>query len=326
MAHRPDQQPDRPDGAGLDLQRLLGDAVADVTPHDRLGEIRRRTSHVPRRAGRRWPLVVLGAGVATAAVVGGVAWIGGLGLPDTDDDPATSGDREQAAVAAYFVGGTPRGDRLFREFQAISPEDEEAPLALAALRLLETDAGPLDPDYSTAWPDGSFLAVSVTDEVIEVRLADGIESLPAVPAAQQAVFTVQAALGSALPVEFTTSGHTLVVDGGAQVGHDTSRLAAVNITDPVEGHSVDDLLTVRGVVSLAGPAPEEVVWELQALDDSTEVVASGSAAVAVETRAWEQTTSIADVPSGTYRLVARVPLPGAAPGAVATDTRTLTVR
>lgn len=312
MAH-PDDHDD------LDLQRLLSDAVAEVEPNDRLGEIRRRTSHVPRPASRRWPLAVLGAGVATAAVVGGVAWVGGLGLPGGDDDPAANGDRGQAAVAAYFVGGPSQEPRLFREFQAISRDDEETPLALAALRLLETDAGPTDPDYTTAWPDGSFTAVTVTDDLVEIRLADDVEQLPAHPAVQQAVFTVQAALAGRLPVEFTTARGTLDVDGVTQVRQDTSLLAPVNITDPVEGHTVDDLLTVRGVVSPAGPAPKSVTWELRATDGTGKVALSGSAPV--QERAWETTVGVADVPSGTYLLVATVT--GGRPG---TDTRTLTVR
>lgn len=311
MAHDPDD---------LDLQRLLSDAVADVEPHDRLGEIRRRTAPAPRRTRQRWTLAVLGAGVATASVVGAVALAGNLGLPGDDDDPAANGERGQAAVAAYFVGQTPQGPRLFREFQTISHDDEDAPLALAALRLLETDAGPTDPDYSTAWPDGSFLAVTVTDDLVEVRLADRAAALPADPAAQQAVFTAQAALGRTLPVEFTTAAGPVRVGGAAQVHKDTALLAPVNITDPVEGHTVDDLLTVRGVVSPAGAAPKEVRWDLR-VPDTTTVVTSGSATVGPD-RSWEETSAIADVPPGTYTLTAAV----TTRGRTEQDTRTLTVR
>ena len=89
-----------------------------------------------------------------------------------------------------------------------------------------------------------------------------------------------------------------------------------------EGHSVDDLLTVRGVVGLAGTAPSSVTWRLQTIGGDPVTVTSGSAPVV--DRACEQTTSIAGVPSGTYLLVASVP--GAGPKGVATDTRTLTVR
>lgn len=312
MAH-PDDHDD------LDLQRLLSGAVADVEPKDGLGEIRRRTSHAPRPATRRWPLAVLGAGVATAAVVGGVAWVGGLGLPG-DDDPAANGDRGQAAVAAYFVGDSSQGPRLFREFQAISLDDEAAPLALAALRLLETDAGPTDPDYTTAWPDGSFAGVSVTETLIEVDLADRHRPVMDALAAQQAVFTVQAALRSTLPVQFRTPAGTVEVAGEAQSGRDNTRLALVNVTDPVEGHTVDDLLTLRGVVSLAGTAPKAVTWELRTTDGTGEVALSGSAPV--ENRAWETKLGIADVPSATYLLVATATVGGR----TEQDTRTLTVR
>lgn len=312
MAHEHDDLPDE------DLRRLLSDAVADIDPRDGLGAIRRRTTRPPRRRARGWPLLVLGAGTATAAVVGTVALVGSLGSP-ADQAPAGPPEEPADAVAAYFVGQTPVGPRLFREFQAISPADEEAPLALAALRLLESDAGPLDPDYTTGWADGSFTAVSVGTGRIDVLLADRVDPLPAGPAAQQAVFTVQAALGRSLPVAFSTPEGTLDVGGRASVGRDTALLAPVNVTDPVEGHTVDDLLTVRGVVSPAGTAPAAVDWELLDVDD--EPVVSGSAPVA--DRAWEQTTSIADVGAGTYVLRVRVPTPGGAP---ATDTRTVTVR
>lgn len=316
MAHDLDDL-DGPDDRAL--QRLLSDAVSDVEPHDRLGEIRRRTAPAPRRSRRRWAFAVLGAGVATASVVGGVALAGNLAMPDSDDDPTASGDRGRAAVAAYFVGPTSQGPRLFREFQAVSRDDEEAPPALAALRLLETDAGPLDPDYSTTWPDGSFLAVTVTDELVEVRLGHGLSTPPDAPALQQVVFTVQAALGETLPVELRTAEGAVDLGGRTQVRQDTALLAPVSITDPVEGHTVDDLLTVRGVVSPAGRAPASVTWELR-VPGRTTVVASGSALVA--DRAWEQTASIDRVPSGTYELTATV----STAGRTEQDTRTLTVR
>lgn len=314
MAHDHDDTPD-----DLTLQRLLHDAVDDIRPADRLGEIRRRTAPSPRRSRQRWTLAVLGAGVATASVVGAVALVGNLGLPG-DDDPATAG-AGQTAVAAYFVGDTPLGPRLFREFQAVT-RTADAPRALAALRLLETDAGPSDPDYTTAWPDGSFTDVRVTDTVIEVDLADRHRAVPDELAAQQAVFTVQAALGSTLPVRFRTPGGPVDVAGKALSGRDNDRLAPVNVTDPVEGHTVDDLLTVRGVVSLSGPAISSVRWELRTTDG--EVLASGEAAV--EGGAWEQTSSIADVPAGTHVLVVSIPVTGDGPAGRATDTRTLTVR
>ncbi len=189
-----------------------------------------------------------------------------------------------------------------------------------ALRLLEAGAGALDPDYRTAWPDGSFAGVTLADGLIRVELADRADPLPGGPAAQQAVFTVQAALGETLPVEFTTPEGTLEVAGGASVGRDNRLLAPVNITDPVEGHAVDDLLTIRGTVGSADAIGDgaEVAWELRAADGS--VVASDS--VVPIRLAWEQTTSIAGVPPGTYTLAATVAT-GEGP---AQDTRTLTVR
>ncbi|HWJ66476.1 MAG TPA: hypothetical protein VNT31_07355 [Nocardioides sp.] len=307
-----------------DLGHLLRDAVADVVPRDHLGEIRQRTRRPAARTRQRWAAAVLGAGVATAAVVGAVALAGKLGLPGVDSDPAGTPGRPDA-LAAYFVGDTPLGPRLFREFQAVPTSSSGEERALAALRLLEVDAGPDDPDYRTNWTDGSFAAVRVDDDRIRIEVSDSATAVLAGPdarqAAQQAVLTAQAALGDTRPVRLEAAAGPLAVDGLTELGRERRLLAPVSITDPVEGHSVDDRLTVRGTV---GPVQVEqealgaVDWELRADDGS--VAESGS--VPLDGLAWEETADIAAVPAGSYLLVAVVPTT-AGP---ATDTRTVTVR
>ena len=120
-----------------DLRDLLTDAVADVEPAYRLGEIKART-HRPARRG--W-YAVGGAVLAAAAVVAAV------NLGESDDGrrdnvpPASAGEH---TAALYFVGDTPVGPRLYREFQKVSGGP------VADLEAITTEHGPTDPDYNDA--------------------------------------------------------------------------------------------------------------------------------------------------------------------------------
>lgn len=311
MAHEPDDIDglDGPDD--LALQRLLTDAVADVEPHDRLGEIRRRTAPAPRRTRQRWTLAVLGAGVATASVVGAVALAGNLGLPGGDDQSAAGS--QPALVGTYFVGETTDGTWLYREFQVVDagPATDRA---LAALRRLEVDAGPEDPDYTTLWPDGSFTSVAVVDDGIRVELGSRVRAVPAGLALQQAVQTVQGVLQQTTPVTFATPDGPLA--GATSVRRDGSVVAPVNISDPVEGLETSGTLVVRGRASAARTGPKRVAWELR--DATDEVVRAGD--VDVAEAAWTMTLDLSDLAPGRYVIAAF-----GADVATATDTRTFVV-
>ena len=67
---------------------------------------------------------------------------------DHDDHVASPSDTQ--LVPAYFVGDTPRGDRLFREFDEVPVGD---PLQAALDRI---ERPPSDPDYRTPWTTTSF--------------------------------------------------------------------------------------------------------------------------------------------------------------------------
>lgn len=298
-----------------DLRDLLGDAVADVEPRDRLGEIRRRTARPAHH--RRWPLAVLAAGTATAAVVSAVAVLGDLVASPEEDAPADRPAQEQAAVATYFVGGTANGDFLFREFHPVPSTADDSALTLAALRRLEADAGPSDPDYRTLWPDGAFLDAVVAPDAVVVTISEDAADDPStttVDGIQQVVYTAQAAVGRVVPVTLATSRRTV----RAQVSRDGSRLTPVNISDPAEGHTVDDLLTVRGTVRPPAAGLATLPWTLVADD---KIALSGEAPVT--SGSWEQTTDIADLKPGTYELVVSL-LVGLDDPTV--DTRTVVVR
>ncbi|HWJ83104.1 MAG TPA: GerMN domain-containing protein [Nocardioides sp.] len=333
------------DGTDAALRRLLEEAVADVQPHDRLIEIRRRTRQRARPR-RRWLAVVTGAGVATAAVVGGAVLIGQLG-PDDQGSPPVARATPTRATPVYFVGDAPGGPRLYREFQAL-PAASGTEALTEALARLEADGGPDDPDYRTVWPAGSFAGVEVADGRVVVTLDRPALQRPARVSRgqarlgiQQVVYTADAGLGEALPVSFQYDGTDATRVLGRAVSGPVPRapqdevVAPVNISDPSEGSAVDaDYLVARGTVTSAS---RRVDWLLQTLDP-----AAGSDVITGHTRArpvedgsaveggrlqWEVRIDVTGLGPGSYLLTAQThPEGGNVLTGVATDTRTFVVR
>lgn len=240
---------------------------------------------------RAWPLVLLGA-VATAAVIGVVAFVGGFGGgddPDTDpagssqapepsepatteaeapsDPPPSSPASETGAVPLYFIGDTDRGGpRLYREFQAGDVSLESA---------LEMLTGtPNDPDYRTAWQAGSFDGVEDDGDVISVRFADdsfntplpGMSRAEARAAVQQVVYTVQAVAQRRAPVQFLVNDGPTPAVYGVPTTEPVSdapildALSHMNITTPEQGATVSGTLELTGV---ANSFEASAGWELR---------------------------------------------------------------
>ena len=80
------------------------------------------------------------------------------------------------AVPIYFVGDTPQGPRLFREFRQVEADN---PLDEAVALMTAGDAA--DPDYGTLYPDGSFASVSFSEGAgaIVVQVKDDAGARPA---------------------------------------------------------------------------------------------------------------------------------------------------
>ena len=142
MTHPSDQPGDQPhDERDPRLAELLSDAVSDIEPANRLDAIRNETKVTSMSSRRPWLYAVGGAVVATAAVITAIAAAGGTLPGQGDDDPAPAAQsehrdggadardrhvradtvRDQAppsasVVPVYFVGDTPSGPRLYREF------------------------------------------------------------------------------------------------------------------------------------------------------------------------------------------------------------------
>lgn len=342
------------------LGRLLDDAVADVEPHDRLAEIRKRTGakaggaaggKVHRLSDRgRW-YAVGGAAAAVACVVTVVAVAVNHSdnrrpAPAATDSVASISDAptsaasepvERTALPLYFVGDSPQGDRLYREFQTASTND---PLVSALQRVLTGQAD--DPDYRSYWPAGvSVSSARVVDGVIEIDLRSGgdlqsagdLTPRRAGMALQQLAYTAQATAGQGrLPLRVLLNGtqepELLGIRTGPVIRHGEplKMLNLVNLSTPSEGQiATSDSLSVSGV---ANSFEANVLWEIRQGDT---VVDSGFATA----EGWgenklfpfETAIPIGDLAPGTYTLVASTDDPSAGEEGFgpSTDTRTFQV-
>jgi hypothetical protein len=289
-----------------DLHDLLEDAVSDVEPRDRLPEIRRRTRRARRR--RVGALGVVAAGLATAVVAVGAVVLTDDGTrrgtaPDTAAEPGTH------VAALYFIGDTPQGPRLFREFRSV-PDAPGYASELAAL------GGPDDPDYRTAVDPADLSDVVVRDSRFVVQVDRRLTPL----AVQQVVFTLSAAAQDFLVVELTEPD-----DRARNVYRRTAVLADVSLSDPVEGRIVSGTFTARGVAN----SPEgNVPWRIE--DAEGAVVLEGFAtATGANDRLyfWETEVDVSALDPGTYTFVASTddPSGGTEGFGPTSDTRTIVV-
>jgi hypothetical protein len=279
------------------LRALFEDAVADVDPPPALHHIRNRTSAkvTTMNSKRPWIFAALGAVAATAATLVAVTVVsnndpeptagpagsdsasptpGGTEPSETtkpteptdsapSDDP-TAAPGESTSLPVYYVGETPAGTRLFREFHRETVEDESVVKAARALELAITGSALRDPDYRTDWPAGSALgSVSATQEqggpLITVDLRGDVEDRPAgmseeqaTMAVQQLVYTAQAVFQQRHPVEFLVDGEpvdTLLgvpVAEQAVAGDPMEVQASVWIISPQDSDTVDGTFVVEG--------------------------------------------------------------------------------
>jgi hypothetical protein len=322
-----------------DLTTLLREAVEDVEPTDRRAELRERVA-VSSRHRRRY--AVTGGLLAAAVVVTGVA----VAVRQSDDpepepvSPPTAIDRSRdhrPAYALYYLGQTPQGQRLFREFRT-GPGPTMTPAA--AISLLQS--APDDPDYRTLWPTGTFSDAQVVNDVIDVEVADptsvgsrpdGMSASDAALSVEQVIYTVQAAVQDELPVQFTHDGSPIAQVLGVPTSEPVARaaeldvLALASISDPTDRRVVMDSFSANGVASsYEGNVP----WELK--DSDGIVVLHGTAqAFGYLDRLYPWATGridVSDLDPGEYTFVVMTDDPsGGAEGAGPTvDTRTVIIK
>lgn len=243
-------------------------------------------------------------------------------------EPGSEEPAATATVPVYFVGDTPQGPRLYREFREV--EGDPAAEALA----LMTAGDALDPDYRTLYPEGSFAGVEVGDDAITVSLPDESWTSPdamseddAWLAAQQLVYTLQGVAQSRVPVHVELDGQPADLFGlGGELSNEpeTDVRALVNITSPQEGATVGDTFTAEGVSS---SFEANTPWQVR--DAGGDVVEEGFATAEGwmdKLYPWSTEVDVSDLPAGEYTFVAMTDDPSDGEGAGPTvDTKSITI-
>lgn len=252
----------------------------------------------------------------------------GTGAPS---DVPTSDDA--SAVPVYYVGTTPQGDRLYREFTQVSGADR-----LVAAASAVTSGKPVDPDYRTTWPGGRFASVTKTADAIVVEVPDAswlqpgsLKPAQARLAVQQLVYTLQGTAGARLPIQVQQDGKPaptlLGVDAskGLTAAPELDVLALVNVTEPAEGTAVSGTITAEG---RASSFEATVPWEIQ--DASGKVVQQGFTTAegwADKLYPWSAEVDVSKLAPGSYTFIARTDDPSDGEGGGPTeDTKRITVK
>lgn len=306
---------------------------------------------------------LVGAGAVAATIAVATVAVDGVDRVDRNQDtgPAaapsdSSSERLDpssmvgSATATYFIGDTPTGARLFREFQPIPTVAGESAVQ-QALQRLAVDEGPADPDYRTVWPAGSFADVRLEESriVVELGTADALEAPVGITpeeqllGVQQVVYTAEATVGETLPVSFEWQGAPATEVLGTEVGREVPRdlrdhvTSPVGISDPAEGTEVTDGAFVASG-SMADTVTTDVRWMITDVGwaDSGEeslVLTEGVAEPAEDPEpfapGWRtEPIDVSDLGAGDYLFVAQVEETGQTSDspAVFTDTRIFTVR
>jgi len=316
-----------------DLTTLLREAVEDVEPTDRRAELRELVAVSTKRRHRRY--AITGGLLAAAVVVTGFAVSAQQSdRPETEpSSPQRGVDRTQdqrPAYALYYVGDTPQGPRLFREFRTGPGPMTPA----AAIRLLLS--APDDPDYESYWSAGQLLGATVVNDVIQVDVDPALVAQAPLNdlALQQVIFTVQAAVESdaPLPVQFVHDGQPVAEVGGVPTSEPLANvpqlevLALASISNPSERRVVVDSFSADGrASSFEGNVP----WELRDADGT--VVRDGTAQTyGYVDRLYPWATGpidVADLDPGdyTFAVMTADPSDGEGPGPTV-DTRTVIIK
>ena len=250
-------------------------------------------------------------------------------LQPTESTSDTTGPAT-VAVPLYFVGDTPQGPRLFREFQQVEADNPVA----EALAILSGDAAN-DPDYSSLLA-GTSLTAGTTDDDMTIEVSGDVAGRPsgmtakdAKLAVQQVVFTVQGILQDRIPISFVTSdGDSTTLfglsspDGG--FNQDENVLALVNVTEPEQDSQPGDVFTASGV---ANSFEATVPWEIRdqdgkkVLDGFTTAEGWGD-----HLYPWQAQVDASSLPPGTYTFAAMTDDPSDGEGGGPTeDTKTFTL-
>ncbi len=325
-----------------DLVREMLREVADgVEPGDRLDAIRSATSG-GRRTSRGW-WAAGSVGLVAASVVTALALTTGGTPRGSDPGPAEPAPTRTTAtydpltrwVPVYFVGDTPDGPRLYREFlRGVDPEGAETFALNAALI-----GAAVDPEYRSLWPEDAAVGryLTTTDLLTVDLLGDlhdrpaGMSPAEAALAVEQVVRTAQAQYGQ-VPVRLRLNGgitdQVLGVPTSEPLtpGSELAVLARVSITDPFEGASVDNDEPFL-VVGVGNSFEGNIVTQIQRLEGVVEIVKEKPAIAGTYEDVlfpFEVTFDLTDVPPGDYLVVSRTDDPSGE-ARFHTDSRRITI-
>lgn len=264
--------------------------------------------------------------------------------PDRSPVVPPKGPRQQQAVAAYFVGGTPNGPRLYREFQSQRICARPACAMYASVRTAIA-GDPDDPDYRSAWPAGTDVASVrfngdwITVDLVSPSGAAGLRERPqglrpavAALAVQQVLYSAQAGLGRGRPaVQILVDGRRTDQVLGQPVseplaqGSALDTLSLMSISDPEEGKRVSDVVEVTGVSNGFEAA---VVVEVRRGDRVvTSAFGTADGWMGEQLFPWTVEVDVSALAPGEYQLVASNddPAAGVEDRGPFLDTRTIVV-
>ncbi|MDQ6688722.1 MAG: GerMN domain-containing protein [Actinomycetota bacterium] len=286
-----------------DVRELLHGAVADVQPRQELPSILARTGPAAGGPRHRVP-VPLAAAVLTAALVGGIVYVGHR----TSSTPASPGPTTGRSVTeqVFYLGATANGPRLFSEADNL---DRVTSSELQGAVNLAIAGHARDPDYRSGFPLGTSAEVMPNGTQVDVNLhgralagALGSTTSTGRMALQAVVFTVDRVMGDSTPVRFLVDGSPATrllgvpLNGPVARGSRDSTLAPVQITSPVQGQHLARKFTVTG---LAMAFEANVGWQLR---QGNHVVRQGFA-TASKCCTLAPYTFTVTAPPGRYTLV-----------------------
>jgi hypothetical protein len=246
--------------------------------------------------------------------------------PESSQPPA-----ETTTVPVYFVGDTPQGPRLFREFRAVEADN---PLEEAAALMTSGDAS--DGDYGSAYPDGSFKSVEYADGTLVATLSDnawtkkiqGMTAKQVQLAVQQLVYTLQGVQQERAPVVVQLDGQPTTLFGvdtadGVEAAKQLDVLALVNVTTPEEGQAVTGKFTAEGVAS---SFEATVPWQIRQGDKVVKEGFSTALGWVDKLYPWTTDVDVTGLTPGEYTFVAMTDDPSGGEGGGPTeDTKTIIV-
>lgn len=218
--------------------------------------------------------------------------------------PASSSDgdgSDTTTVAVYWVGDSPQGPRLFREFRAVPAGDPFA----AAVDLL-TSGAPLDPDYRSLLTgldvqsvdhEGGTYALTLGDGAPTER-PSGMSTAQARLAVQQLVYTVQGVGQTRDPVDVDH----LYGEAGLVTNADfATTLNLVSVTSPEQGSTVGATFTASGVAS---SFEATVPWQIRQGDRVVKKGFTTADGWMDRLYPWQARVDVSDLAPGSYTFVA----------------------